>query len=289
MCSYINIPGESARLANAYCARLPSLAIPVVLLALCQGAFVCMATEPQERAVNEPSIDELVSGNRQPELFRVKSTGFKFGQRAPLFDPDYDWDEQARVLAAADDWAINASDRWLLLVEGLGDRRYSITWATRDGRKIQRCSIGRMCWHIIASQLTEPILECWPGELTESHGVFDVVKIPWPRMSAPQWARAKAVRALQMEMCEETIVRARETRVGSAEQRATFCERLMRLKQTIDSRQQAARVKGVRWYERQSGRIMFFDAASAERCRAAKSAIERDPSYGRHWSPFTSE
>jgi hypothetical protein len=110
-------------------------------ISICQpllAARVDLATEAKDDAL----VNMMASRNVPPELVGEE-------QRA-VFPSTYDWDDQARVLAAIQNATKEPGRSWQALVAHLDDGRYCITVKVNNDRNL---SVGKVCNMIISGNL----------------------------------------------------------------------------------------------------------------------------------------
>ncbi len=172
-----------------------------LLFCLCEPCFAQQTgrkgekSGPDARADPRALVESLASRNRPP-----KHVG---EEHDPIFDPRFDWTEDARLWVAIDSVAKHAEEAWPELVSHLGDDRYCVTYESFSEYN-DDLTVGDVCREIVIRNLAS--------------GYFESVKpdrkVPHLRLSHPdflpesrtlkEWCeerRGKKLYELQIELC----------------------------------------------------------------------------------------
>jgi hypothetical protein len=141
-------------------------------------------------------VESLASRNRQPRHVGE--------EHDPIFDPKFDWQEDARAWRAIKAVAEHAEEVWPELVSHLGDDRYCVTYESFSEYNYD-LTVGEVCREIIIRNLASGYF----GSVKPSR------KEPYLRLEHPdflpesrslrEWCeerRGKKLYELQIELCE---------------------------------------------------------------------------------------
>ena len=161
------------------------------------GAKPGVGKEVKAKAVDARALVEaLASRNRPP-----KHVG---EEHYPIFDPKFDWEEDARVWRAIKSATDHAEEVWPELVKHLNDERYCVTYESFSEYTYD-FTVGRVCHDIILRNLAAGYFE----------SVRPTSKVPNLRLGQPhflfesqtlkKWCearRGKKLYELQIELCK---------------------------------------------------------------------------------------
>ncbi len=158
-----------------------------------------------DRAAISALIGSLVNKNKKPTMVAV-STSLAPGEN-PLFDDDYDWNEDARVRRVIADLSrFDRDELWHSLIEHIDDEQYSLAFAFNDGARI--ASVGQLCWRSMANDLEMPYFDVSPG-IDRGHALFQLLSLK-TKENLKKWEHDHADVPLykqQIEMCEGALNR----------------------------------------------------------------------------------
>lgn len=143
-------------------------------------------------------IDELPSNNPPPQIIGETPT------EKAVFDAQYDWTDQDRVIKAIDFIADHPDDAWLGLLARYNDDRYCITWKWNGSAT--NVLVSGICQRVIEGALIAGYYECLPASLQHAKAGWSV-RAPGDIDGDDLLAWCKKRRGtplyeLQIEMCE---------------------------------------------------------------------------------------
>lgn len=210
-------------------------------------------------------IDAVASRNKEPKL---EKTPWDLGDKVPLFDKDYDWADQSRVLEAVGKLCtLDGDELWPRLVEHMNDTRYSLTKA--ENYWVENVTVGDFCGEIAFDDLRFPfdryLMRLPPGELTpDERAVLRAMWGPPELEDLKAWRRARNSRPLhelQIELCLWSIDTMQSLKEASAAQKAEFTANVERQIERI----RASKLPIVRGRNAFAERYDLFNAKSARR------------------------
>jgi acyl carrier protein len=235
-----------------------------------KGRGPLTASPDARKAVRDVELEELIDAlanriNRAPKIIDR-------GQMSePLFDEDYDAEEQRRVKQALRTLNEQAGNElWPHLVANLDDQRYALTFV--GDYRAQNETVGSLCRKMAERDLLLPYLQYAPS-------VDKRVGLEYPNYRFNEWTpsltsayarrQEKQLSALPIEMCEWAMTEAPALAELSPEQKQKFVEQvskeITKLKETRQPVVETSRFHGD-----------FHATFSAEQARRLRERLLKD-------------
>jgi hypothetical protein len=144
-------------------------------------------------------VDILANHNPRPKLVGEGPV--------PLFDVQYNWEEDRRVQKAIPVLARHAEDAWGELVQHLNDERYCATFESVSG-ELRQLTVGDMCREIIGRSLSQAYYKKLKPEQMVIYARFRIPEFAREKKELKAWCEARSKKILyelQIEVCEWMI------------------------------------------------------------------------------------
>ncbi len=190
----------------------------LILLALTTGLVMSVCAEPDDTQTQESSkgestiaskfdklVDAMANRNPQPRIVVLRP-----GDREAIFNREYDWKEQDRVIAAVESVLKHPSPEMLVQLWAHGtDPRYCLTFndgAAAGPKYAKNWSLGMLCREIASFQLYFPV-----NRATQiiRIGERPIILPKGDVKGLPEFGHAPTgitIVELQIQMCHQTIV-----------------------------------------------------------------------------------
>jgi len=209
------------------------------------GVHCSLRAADERDKVREAELDALIDAlaNRVNTAPKIVDRFSRQGDNGiPLFNEEYDGNEQGRVKAALG--KLNASDGnelWPRLVAHFDDKRYAFTYCDGQGMT-HNASVGLMCQMIAYDDLELAFLQHSPGS-PRAHlpaGRCRVRPPQWDDKDFRAWLderQGKQLYELQIDLCEWAIATPAALKRLSANQRQEFIEKVKKQIETLKKTQ----------------------------------------------------
>jgi hypothetical protein len=161
---------------------------------------------PEEKRTREfdKLIDSLANRNPQPKIVELDAARWE-----AIFDKDYDWKEQARVVKAIQRVAeIATPEMWIRLKAHANDSRYCVTF--NDQAAVADCfatnwTVGQVCQEIGRVQVKFPVDRATQAIRVGPRTIY------LPLTAVPEYPKAGETRMkvpfvdLQIKLCQQAI------------------------------------------------------------------------------------
>ena len=209
-------------------------------------------------------FNALANHNRAPKIISYGLEG-----DAPLYDKEYDWQEDDRIIPVVRFVKNHAEMMWPELLKRFDDERYCISVATEAHESGWNCTVGRVCQDIVRTYLTaayERHMHILLAMEREYMAMIypSIIRKPKDLLAWCEERKEKELYELQMEMCEWAIKEAVKTRSTTVDRRKAFVQAVKTEIKALYYSQAAVRYK---WLGIGFGMECFYTPKIAEKIR----------------------